>query len=160
MLTLFTGQKSYLTLPIRPARADDENLRPFEPPEGAPVIAHKALRSATRQRTVHRDLISGLATLTDFTDNGSYHLLDSQLEVDASNTDIFTIVADDPLSAGVRCERVIKVGRGDWQTRVETSSEMSATAEDFLVTNLLNAYEGNTRVFTKSWTATIPRDLV
>jgi hypothetical protein len=50
--------------------------------------------------------------------------------------------------------------RGDWQVRIETSSSMTADAAHFYVSNLLNAYEGNTRVFTKSWTFKTPRNLV
>ncbi len=71
-----------------------------------------------------------------------------------------TIIADDPLSAQVRCERTIGIGRGEWQTRVETSSVMTADAQAFHVTNLLDAYERNTRVFTKTWTFKVAREWV
>ena len=54
----------------------------------------------------------------------------------------------------------IKIGRGDWRTRVETNSFMTADAATFRVTNMLDAYEGDTRVFSKTWTFTVPRDLV
>ncbi len=159
-LTLFTGQASYLTLPTRPPRSEDKDLAAFEPAEGAAHRAHKVVRPNTRRRTIQRDLVDGSTILTDFSDSGCRRLLDNGLEFDYSSTDIFTIVEGDPLSAGVRCERTAKVGRAEWQTKVETSSHMTADAENFHVTNVLNAYEGNTRVFTKSWTATIPRDLV
>jgi hypothetical protein len=37
---------------------------------------------------------------------------------------------------------------------------MSATAGEFLLTNLVEGYEGDRRVFAKSWRRSIPRDLV
>jgi hypothetical protein len=37
---------------------------------------------------------------------------------------------------------------------------MTADAESFHVTNTLDAYEGATRVFAKTWSCAVPRDLV
>ena len=37
---------------------------------------------------------------------------------------------------------------------------MTGDSEVFRVTNALEAYEGNTRVFAKSWQFSVPRDLV
>jgi len=37
---------------------------------------------------------------------------------------------------------------------------MSADADTFYITNVLDAYEGNTRVFTRTWHIQIPRHLV
>jgi hypothetical protein len=37
---------------------------------------------------------------------------------------------------------------------------MSATADEFLLTNLVEGYEGDRRVFAKTWRRSIPRDLV
>jgi hypothetical protein len=37
---------------------------------------------------------------------------------------------------------------------------MSATAGAFLVTNVLDAYEGDRRVFSKTWHVDVPRDCV
>jgi hypothetical protein len=43
---------------------------------------------------------------------------------------------------------------------VETDSRMTADADVFRVTNVLDAFEGETRIFTKAWTFSAPRDLV
>ena len=37
---------------------------------------------------------------------------------------------------------------------------LPADAESFHVTNRLDAYEGQTQMFAKTWSCTIPRDLV
>jgi uncharacterized protein len=60
----------------------------------------------------------------------------------------------------VTCDRTFGVGRGEWQTTVRTSSTMSGDAKVFRVTNVLEAYEGDRRIFTRTWNTEIPRDLV
>ena len=50
--------------------------------------------------------------------------------------------------------------RRDWQVRVESRTRMRASREHFLIDAELDAYEGERRVFSRSWHAEIPRDLV
>ena len=85
-LTLFTGQASSITLPVRSPQADDAALPPFEPAEHASYIAHKVLRVPDRQRTVQRDLVSGASQLVDFIDAGCRRLTDSGLEFESKTT--------------------------------------------------------------------------
>jgi uncharacterized protein len=47
---------------------------------------------------------------------------------------------------------------GDWRTRLETDSLLTADATTFHATNRLDAYEGETRVFHKIWAFSVPRD--
>jgi hypothetical protein len=93
-------------------------------------------------------------------DGGHKRLLDSGLEFHSRNQDVYTIVEDDPLSAATRCDRTMGLRRGEWRVRVETSSTMSADEAAFYVTNVLDAYEGNTRIFTKTRDFTVPRHWV
>jgi hypothetical protein len=72
----------------------------------------------------------------------------------------FTIYENEPLSANLESEQELGLRRGNWDIRIETYSAMSADAEQFFVINKLDAYEGKTRVFTKTWNKTIPRKLV
>ncbi len=157
-LRVYGGAASYLQLPTRPARAEDAALPPFLPAEGATPLAVEVLRRESREREVRRDDIRSRVQLTDRKDKGAVRFSASGLEYDVVSTETFTIVEGDPLSAEVRCDWVIKIGRGDWRTRVETTSLMSSDAERFLVTNILHAYEGNARVFAKTWHFSVPRN--
>lgn len=157
-LTFHLGRESYLTLPVRPPQ--DEAIAPFDPPEHAPFVAHEQLRVDARQRTVEHDLIENRWSLVDQLDGGLLRLEADGLTFGSTETNRYTIVEGDPLSAMVRCDRMIHLGRDAWQTRIESSSLMSADAEQFHVSNTLDAYEGHTRVFTKTWHCTVPRDLV
>jgi hypothetical protein len=163
-LSLFTGEEEndggWLKLPVRAPRVEDANLTPFEPPESTAPLAVETLSTGSRSRVIRRDVVQGLFQIIDHGERGAQRLIASGVEYERSNSDTFTLIEGDPLSASVQCDLTIKISRGDWRTRVETSSLMSADAETFRVTNVLNAYEGNTRVFNKTWTFTVPRDMV
>lgn len=159
-LSLFTGPGSYLELPMRTPRPEDAQLAPFAEPECAPPAPVEVLRSETRQRSVHQDVVSRRYELVDHNDGGRVRLLESGVEYEDRSTNIYSIVEGDPLSASVRCERSIGIRWGDINTRVETVSTMSADAQAFWVTNVLEAFEGETRVFAKTWNARIERDLI
>jgi hypothetical protein len=87
-------------------------------------------------------------------------LFDARLEYNSHSCNIHRIVEGDPLSAFNSAEHEISIGRADWSTRVHTYSTMSATADEFLLTNLVEGYEGDRRIFAKTWRRTIRRDLV
>jgi predicted acyl esterase len=158
-LSIFSGGASQLTLPVRAPRPEDASLAPFEPAEGAAPPALEILRPATNTATVSRDVASGRVELAVETAEG-FRLLDrGGLAYDAVERDTYVIVEGNPLSATTQCARDITVGRGAWQTRVKTHSTMSADAVQFHVTNVLDAYEGDVRVFAKTWTFSVPRDL-
>lgn len=159
-LTVFAGADSRLTLPVRPPRSEDERLPAFDPPEGSPPLEIDIMRTGQSNRFKHHDVANGICTLTVLSDNGRRRFVRDGLERGGSSTDIFTIVEGDPLSTEVRCERTTHGGRGDWRTRVETVSTMTSDAESFRVTNLVDAYEGDTRIFTKTWTFSVARDHV
>jgi uncharacterized protein len=159
-LTLFTGNGSELRLPVRSPQPLDDQLRPFPPPKFAPHLATETLRPASRRRTIEHDVIGDWHTLTLVGDYGRIRYSDNGLEVDHQVTERYTIRGDDPLSAAVHIERQKSFRRGDWQVRIETRSQMTADATHFHLTNHLDAYEGNGRIFTKSWSKTIPRDAV
>ncbi|MBS2538797.1 hypothetical protein KGQ20_39230, partial [Catenulispora sp. NF23] len=72
----------------------------------------------------------------------------------------FHLTEGDADSAVVECERTDAIGRGAWQTEVRTFSRMTCTETEFLVVDRLVAYENGDEVFTKSWTTSVPRDLV
>ena len=91
-------------------------------------------------------------------DEGARRLLPDGIEYGSLLNDTYTIVDGDPLSAHVRCERALHVGRADWQVRIATVSEMSTDATHFHLQNTLTAYEGDVEVFTRTWVTAVARD--
>jgi putative CocE/NonD family hydrolase len=157
-VTLFTGEASQLILPVRQPHPEDGRPH-FCPPEGAAPLPIEVLRQAQHQRRKSTDLISGKTEVQSRFDFGRIRVKDNGVEYEDITTNIYTIHEDDPLSAMVRCDQLLAYHRDKWQVRLETSSTMTASATHFHLTHLLDAYEGQTRVFTKSWSFTIPRDL-
>jgi hypothetical protein len=80
------------------------------------------------------------------------------LEVGSRAGQRFRIKPDDPSTAEIQLDWTQHVGRGAWQTRTEIRTTMSATKDAFLISAALDAYEGENRVFTKSWDRAISRD--
>jgi putative CocE/NonD family hydrolase len=158
-LSVFT-QGSGLTLPVRPPRPEDANLPAFGEPEGSAPLDLEILRSGGRRRTIERNINTGWQTLVDHDDDGRYRFAANGLEVESWKTDTWTILEGDPLSAAARCQWLIAIGRDNWRTRLETDSLLTADATTFHTTNRLDAYEGETRVFSKTWTFSVPRDEV
>ena len=156
-LSLFTGG-STLHLPAWTDPGEHTPPAHFADPERAPMPPHELLGGAGG-RELRRDVATGAVQVISTADGG-HRLLDDGLEYREQERDSFEITDGDPLSGMVRCDRTLAVGRGPWQTRVRTTSTMSATAGTFQVTNVLDAYEGDRRVFTKTWHAEVPRDCV
>jgi putative CocE/NonD family hydrolase len=159
-LTLIAGENSRVSLPVRPPRGQDASLPEFEEPETSALLANVMLRSPAITRNLERETISGRYRLVDHRDSGRRRLLESGLEFGSTGKNIYAIKEGDPLSASIRCERRLDLARGGWSIRIETASWMTADPESFHVTNVLDAYEGDTRVFNKAWTFSVPRDMV
>jgi putative CocE/NonD family hydrolase len=160
-LTVVTGEQSTLLLPTRASSAGDVALRPFDEPETAPPLAVVPLDHARGTRQVVHQPATGLWELsTDLSFFGSFRIAEDGLEYRERGRDEFTIVEGDPLSACARSSWSIAVERGDWRTRVEAESTMTGDAEHFRVTSSLDAYEGETRVFVRTWDFSTRRELV
>ncbi len=156
-LSLFTGA-SRLSLPVRPARAEDADLPAFAEPEAAPPSAHQSFETAHRGRVVEHAFATGRTVLKGVKDRGKTYLEAIDLTIGAGGADRFTLTGDDPLSARHENRYTITMARGDWRVRTEANTVMTGTREDFLVSATLDAYEGETRVFNRSWSRRIPRD--
>jgi hypothetical protein len=160
-LTVFTGGESKLLLPSRRSFPADAELRRFDEPETAPPLAVEPVGPARGTRRVVLEPAAGRWELaTELSFFGSFRIAEDGLEHVDRGRDVFTIVEGDPLSACARSAWSIEIGRETWRTRVETTSTMTGDADSFRVTSSLDAYEGEARVFARTWHFSTPRDLV
>jgi putative CocE/NonD family hydrolase len=158
-LTVYQGNESALILPVRNPGELDGSLAAFDAPEGAPMLDFESLRPEDATRTFSYDETKGRLQMVDRIDDGR-NLLSNGIIYDSVITNIFSILEGQPTSASVECKRQIEISRGSWMTRVETSSMMTGDKDYFHLTNILDAYEGQVRVFTRSWTRKIRREMV
>jgi hypothetical protein len=159
-LTIITGESSRLCLPVRVPRAEDEALSVFQPPETSQPLATEQLRAGQQRKFIHKDVIGGEMRMELIDDDGRLLFRATGVEVEDFGHEIYSIRDGDPLSAAVHIRRRLAYRRGEWDVRIETESKMTADATHFHLGNHLEAFERGNRVFTKSWTTTIPRDHV
>jgi predicted acyl esterase len=159
-LTVVTGPGSFLNLPLRTSPGTEDRPPPhFSEPEAAPPPPYAVLGADGEERSMERDARTGLVRIVAKLSHWpAARLLESGLCYDEQGRDIYQIVLGEPLSARTTSERSITVARGDWHTRVEARGMLSASAEAFLVTNTLEGYERDARVFARSWHRSVPRD--
>jgi len=151
-----TCGESVLQVPVRARREEPEVV--FGPPETAPPLPLTMLRHPRPRQLVSHDVVSGRVQVQMAREFLGARRLPSGLEYHDHDPVAFSIVEGDPLSAQVRCERTLEIGRGDWRTRLQMRALMTADAESFHVSSTLDAYEGQVRVHSRSSSVTIPRD--
>jgi hypothetical protein len=149
-----------LRLPVRTPQDADDNLPEFPAPEISTPLDLETLRPPRREHAVTRDQVNNWITLKQVNDDGRIKYLDHGLETDYCMTETFRVREGDPLSVNQHFFTVTELQREEWHVRVETDSRMTADATHFYLSNRMDAYEGDVRVFTKSWTKAIPRDNV
>ncbi|HEX6198998.1 MAG TPA: CocE/NonD family hydrolase, partial [Thermoanaerobaculia bacterium] len=146
-LSLFAGE-GRLTLPVRLPRPEDGALRPFEPPEQAPTLAHTALRPARFRRTVERDLATDETTQIIEGDGGEFEgaalarVEDIDLELGTQVSRRYSIREHDPLSAKAEVHHTTRLRRRDWQIEIETHTRLTADRHRFRLEAELRAHEG------------------
>jgi hypothetical protein len=67
---------------------------------------------------------------------------------------------DDPNSAEIEAEAVNSYRRGDWRIRLHAWSRGRSTPTHFLCEESFEAWDGDTKVFSKRWEKAIPRNLI
>ncbi|MDP6506870.1 MAG: CocE/NonD family hydrolase, partial [Planctomycetota bacterium] len=156
-LTVFTGA-SFLEMPNREPRKEDEDLRAFDPPEsyepipttliepGSPILIEETKDSAT-----------GECVFIVEHNRGRYRLEDTGLELASRTRQEFRIQDNDPLTASIFVEGRTSLARDDWTTRIDTRTKMGSTKEHFLIDAELEAFEGTERVFGRNWEEEIER---
>ncbi|MDR5865177.1 CocE/NonD family hydrolase [Halomonas koreensis] len=150
-----------LILPTRAPRPDEEAALPaFAEPEGAPPIAKTLIQPTQESWRVIRDLANDKTTLEVINDEGRYRLDEIDMEIAARVTERYSYSygSYDSLSGWTEWERSFR--RGDWEVRTLTRTLMTGDAENFRLRATLDAWEGETRIFARTWDETIPRDLV
>jgi hypothetical protein len=158
-LTIFGGTSTF-TLPVRPPRPEDAELRPFEEPEAAEPLAATLIRPREEEWRVIRDLKRDISKLEVLLDTGVTRYEAIDLEIGSRTLETYTYRANeyDSLAGETRWER--KFTRGDWEVRTVTRTLLTSNETSFHLRADLDAYEGASRVFTRSWHTVIPRELV
>ena len=158
-LTIHTD-RSWIELPVRMPRAEDAELPDFLAVETAPKTATTELRPATIERHVTTDIATGEITYTILRDDGATRL-DATGTVLETRKDLrYRTHCDDPLATRAEGEVVYALSRGDWQPRIRSRGVLTADRDAFTLQTDLDVHDGDRRIFARSWTERIARDLI
>ena len=161
-LTVYTGGSTRLDLPVRlkPAGEADAPPEHFSRPEAASLLSHEDVspRGSTSANRVTRDAGTACWQLETGSRDRHVRLSESGLEYAEQGRMTYRITEGRPLSATAISTQSHLIARGDWRIRVETRSTLSATKDDFVLSNELDAFEADQRVFSRVWRTRVPRD--
>jgi hypothetical protein len=154
---MFTGASS-LTLPVRPHRAQDVGLRPFGPPYVPPVPLQEVSstrgshvtewNAINRRQTIKQAIGDSVTLLTP---------INSRLVWAASAvSEIGELTVDGSIST----RYVVGWERDQLRPRVQATSRIETTRDELIIQGELTAFDGQEKVFTRSWNRRIPRQLV
>jgi uncharacterized protein len=153
-LTLVAGR---LDLPVHQGVAGEWTPPPAE---HAKPWQHKVLREGKTTRKIETDLITGKVALVIRDDLGDAENLTHGLQTGETMTELWEVHPDDPLSARAVHTWEQRLSRGDWRVRTEVHTEMTASASHLRLQARLTAYEGETKIFERSFDDEVPRVFV
>ncbi|MBM3573410.1 MAG: CocE/NonD family hydrolase, partial [Alphaproteobacteria bacterium] len=159
-ITIHGGQGSRLELPVRPPRPEDAKLAEFPPAQKAPLQGVKVLRPGHRRMHLEYDLSTETSAWINLTDRGRVEFTGHGLCVEASSTGRYAISRGDPLSARIDIKWLNLHERGNWRTRVESQTSMTASTAEFHIVCRLEAFEGDRLFARRDWDVKVARDLV
>jgi hypothetical protein len=109
---------------------------------------------------VTHNLAKNESALDVINDDMRFRLEDYDLEVHRKVKERYSYrnYRYDTLRGEVSARRTFR--RRDWQVETLTRTTMTASETHFRIVATLDAYEGDSRVFSKSWDELVPRDLL
>lgn len=152
---------SLVELPVR-RYTEDPGITFGEPEQAEPLnVVHPATLDDEQrpERLVVRDVAKGEWRLEVDPRYGGTRVYPDGLEFTEDAAEAYTVQEDDPLSARARSDWTVRLHRPEmgWDVRVETRSETSADAHDFLTSNEVVCRDGDEVVFHRTWEKRIPR---
>ncbi|MCX4818647.1 CocE/NonD family hydrolase [Streptomyces sp. NBC_01142] len=157
---------SRLELPVREhtgrtGRTGEDEITFEEPEQAEPlgVSIPVTLDEQRPERLVIRDVAKGEWRLETAPHRDGKRVHPDGLEFTEEALETYTIQEDDPLSAHTRSDWTIRLHRPElaWDVRIETRSEITCDAADFITSDEVVCRHGGEVVFHRTWERRIPR---
>jgi putative CocE/NonD family hydrolase len=151
---------SRVALPVRKPRGkEDEAAQAFGGAESARAPAREIIEPDHHNWWIHHDLAAEESTLEVIADEGTYRIPRIDLTVTQRATEWYRSRGDDFTSPSGEVRTTRELKRGDWHITVETRTLLTCDTDHFHINASLDAWEGNTRVFSRIFNEKIPRHL-
>ncbi|MFF3639637.1 CocE/NonD family hydrolase [Streptomyces sp. NPDC002564] len=151
---------SSLELPVREGDLDPSiTFGPPEQSEPMGVVYPATLDEQRPERLVVRDVAKGEWRLEVDPRYGGTRVYPDGLEFTEDAVETYTIQEDDPLSAHTRSDWTIRLHRPElgWDVSVQTRSEITCDAADFITSNEVVCRDSGEVVFHRTWEKRIRR---
>jgi predicted acyl esterase len=170
-LTVVEGARSLVSLPVREAEEAERPVVFGEPETGELLSGNVRQLSGDSRTTIHQVLPverfweTGsrarsweIESVTSGASSLRTEESEAPLERASRSSRRQRVHADVPAIASDELESSTSFARGDWRVRLETRIHVTSTADRFLLSASADAYEGEARIATRTWSAEIPRD--
>jgi len=158
-MTVVTGQTRLLVHRRDPA-GEDKKLRRLSPKDSTSPMRSALIAPARREWQVTHNLATNESALQVVNDDAVRRLESYDWTFGRQVRERYSYVnyRYDTVRGEVIAERHFE--RGDWSARTVARTVLTSSRTHFRVQATLDAYEGETRFFAKSWDERIPRDNV
>ncbi len=142
---------------LLPVHADEVEQVRFPPPEAAHAWRATTLRAAnmTRDTEVRSD---GTRVIRIVTDNGEFRDENHGLTTGSACFEEWRIHPDDPLSARGSFDWTETLARDDWSVRTHSTASLTASIDTWHAQANIEAFECEKLIYSKDFSADIPRD--
>jgi len=152
--------KGKLILPVRPKNKEDDKLPDIGEPVLSEPIRSTLLEPAKREWTVQHNLATNEVKQQIINNDAFLRLDDINLEIGKETTEVYSYLNNNYNTVRGEVESTRSLARGDWKIETLTRTVLTSTPTHFQIRAILDAYEGDTRIFSKSWDDLIPRDMM
>ncbi len=151
---------SRLVLPVRNPSTLDQTLAPFDPPPALEGIKTTLLVPAKREWTVTHNLADNTVKVNVVNNDPKILLEPINLAIQKDVHETFSYSSNnyDTVRGEVVSRRSFQ--RDGLELSTITRTVLTSTRTHFKITATLDAFEGDARIFSKSWDEDIPRELV
>jgi putative CocE/NonD family hydrolase len=153
-------ENSRLVLPEREPKPSDELLRDLGRPGEGRKLSTTLLVPSHREWEVKHNLATNEVLLHVTNNDPTYRLDDINWTVQKDVTEKYFYKNNnyDTLRGEVTSKRLFR--RDEWEVYTLTRTILTSSRTHFRIRATLDAYEEDTRIFSKTWDETIPRDLL
>ncbi|MFW5823019.1 MAG: CocE/NonD family hydrolase [Tangfeifania sp.] len=152
-------EESRISLPVLNGESDQKVS--FEEPLGVkPHSVKKTIKAPDYKWNVNRDLITNESTMEIIKEEDIFHLNEIDLKIRDFNIEKYSVRDDslETVKGEVIWEKALE--RDDWKVKTYANTRLTSDKENFYIHATLDAYEGESRIFSKIWNEAIPRDHV
>ena len=143
-----------------PKIGSHETIEVKQPDNPDPLPKYTEHKPGATRRQVVRDLSANRTDYCIHEDTGLFEHPDTGLSTRQLRDEVWSISPGDPLSMTGTSVWTCDMQRPGWFVRTVSTATISCTAADWLIGGSVIAYEGETRVFEKTFERVVPRDLM